>query len=115
MDPMGIGIRWIPMDPDRSRCILMGPDGSRWFHRFHGFHKKVSTPQKKVSMPLKMSAHRRIMGRDYLPGLLTIYFDYFEKVSTLDQNYHILKVVSVQTKFVESPAPLTFYCSHLEV
>ena len=68
------------------------------------------------------------MGRGYLPGLLAFILPFLKNVSTLEQNYHISKVFSVKTKKMfsvktkvvmkvqdESPAPLTFYCSHLEV
>ena len=58
------------------------------------------------------------MGRGYLPELLQFILTFSKDVSTSDQNYHILKVVSVETKVVKkktrvkdkSPAPLTFYC-----
>ena len=40
------------------------------------------------------------MGRGYLLGLLRFIWTFFKNVSTLDQNYHILKVDSIQTKVV---------------
>ena len=64
----------------------------------------------------------RLIGRGYLRGLLAFILTILKKVATLDQNYHILKVVSVQTKVVfktgvqdESPARGASYCSHFEV
>ena len=38
------------------------------------------------------------MGRGYLPELLRFIWTFFKNVSTSDQNYHVLKVVSVKTK-----------------
>ena len=40
------------------------------------------------------------MGRGYLPVLSSFIFTILKNVSTLDQNYNILKVVSVQAKMV---------------
>ena len=40
------------------------------------------------------------MGRGYLPVLSSFILTILKNVSTLDQNYHILKVVSVKTKVV---------------
>ena len=40
------------------------------------------------------------MERGYLPGLLRFIWTFLKNVSTSDQNYHILKVVSVKTKVV---------------
>ena len=40
-------------------------------------------------------------GKRLFAGTVPIYFDLFKKyISTSDQNYHILKVVSVKTKVV---------------
>ena len=42
------------------------------------------------------------MGRDYLPELLQFILTFKKKyISTSDQNYHILKGVSVKTKLVK--------------
>ena len=43
---------------------------------------------------------KTLMGRGYLPGLLALILPFLKNVSTLDQNYHILKVVSVKSKVV---------------
>ena len=40
------------------------------------------------------------MGRGYLPELLRFIWTFLKNVSISDQNYHILKVVSVKTKVV---------------
>ena len=63
------------------------------------------------------------MGKGSLPGLLAFILTILkEKKSPLwTKKYHILKVVLVPTKVGlktrvqdESPAPLTFYCSHFD-
>ena len=80
-----------------------------WPNRFYsGFSKELSFDlfvKRKDVVESQMAREWftwkiMTMGRGYLPELLQFIWTFFKNVSTSDQNYHILKVVSVKTKVV---------------